>query len=452
MTNRENIVRNQGLDDLLGRVSVSLEDGLMPVEIFGDAEVFEAEMDRVFTRNWVFVGFESEIPASGDYVTRHVGKDSVIVARDRDMKINVLANFCRHRGAQLCTNDRGNSLNFRCPYHGWVYRNNGDWRGAPDKSDAYPKLDTKAWGLLKAPHVETLYGLIFTCLEQEAPPLLDALGGGGWMLKALMDLHPNGMSVMGPPDRYRVRANWKTASENFAGDAYHISVAHRSVEKINLGQGFDAVNQFTINYALGDGHSCTGSATGDLLGEVGEYWGYEYAIRNQFDLSRLDNAQKEMIRLRPPAVGNIFPNLSFIRFTNTPPAGKWPVVYTSWRQWQPISATETEVLSWQLKWNFMTDEQASESYATGQFGFSSAGVFEQDDTVLWEGAPHVALSPWARKEGAMFNMQLGMASLGGIQQRDPDWAGPGNVYSPGPGEAPARDFYLRWLHEMTRGS
>ena len=52
----------------------------------------------------------------------------------------------------------------------------------------------------------------------------------------------------------------------------------------------------------------------------------------------------------------------------------------------------------------------------------------------------------------MFNMQLGMASLGGIQQRDPDWAGPGNVYSPGPGEAPARDFYLRWLHEMTRGS
>lgn len=437
--------------DLLDRAEACIEDGLIPVEIFGDQQIFDLEMTNIFARQWVFLGFESEIPTGGDFVLRRIGKDQVIVSRDRDGTIHVLANFCRHRGAQICSTDRGNALNFRCPYHGWVYKNNGEWRGAPDKSMSYPQLDTSEWGLLRAPHVDTMFGLIFACLDPEAPPLREALGPAAWMMQALMDLHPGGMSVMGPPDRYRVRGNWKTASENFAGDAYHISVAHRSVEKINLGQGFDAVNQFTINYALGDGHAFTGSATGDLLGEVGEYWGYSPEIRAQFDLSALDDLQKEVIRRHPPAVGNIFPNLSFVRFTNTPPEGEWPCVYTSWRQWQPISSTETEVLSWQLKWNFMSDEQAAKSYATGQYGFSSAGIFEQDDTVLWEGAPQVAQSTWARKAGATFNMQLGMAKLGGAQQRDPEWKGPGARYTPGPGEAPARDFYARWLRELKSG-
>lgn len=438
------------LAGLLARARAAVDEGLLPVEFFGDRVIFDAEMERVFTRNWIFLAFESEIPKVGDFVLRRLGKDSVIVSRDRNGQINVLANFCRHRGAQICTSDRGNALNFRCPYHGWVYKNDGEWRGAPDKADTYPNLDTKAWGLLKAPHVDSLYGMIFACLDENAPPLAEGLGGGGWMMKALMDLHPDGMSVIGPPDRYRVRGNWKTASENFAGDAYHIGVAHKSVEKIALGQGFDMVNKFTVNYVLGDGHAFTGSATGDLLGEAGQLWGYDPAIRAKFDLARLDDAQRSVVLRRPPAVGNIFPNLSFIRFTMTPEPGKAPAVYTSWRQWQPISPTETEVLSWQLKWNFMTDEEAAECYAIGQYGFSSAGIFEQDDTVLWEGAPQVGQSPWARKLGATFNMQLGMETLGGAQQRDPDWEGPGDLYQFGPGEAPARSFYSRWLDEMER--
>src|SRR4029077_6485512 len=110
-------------------------------------------------------GFESEIPKNGDFMLRKIGTDSVIVTRDATGKLNVLANFCRHRGSAVCNVDRGHATVFRCPYHGWVYKNTGEWLGAPDKGKAYPQLNRADWGLLKAPRVESFLGLIFASLD-----------------------------------------------------------------------------------------------------------------------------------------------------------------------------------------------------------------------------------------------------------------------------------------------
>lgn len=434
-------------DRLLQLASENIPQGLTPVEIFANGELFDEELKRIFARNWVFVAFESELPESGDFVTRSIGKDPVLVTRDRTGQINVLANFCRHRGAQLCAQEQGNALNFRCPYHGWVYRNNGAWRGAPGMAQYYKGLKTDDWGLLKAPHVASLYGMIFACLAPEAPSLEAYLGGGGWMLKMIMDLHPQGMTVMGPPDRYRVRGNWKTASENFAGDTYHLNVAHRSVQTIQMAEGFEFINDTTVTYISGNGHCFTGSEAA-----TSPTWGYGRNILDQLDLSRLDDVQRETVLANPPTVGNIFPNLGFIRFGDPGGDGREPMIYTSFRQFQPISPTETEILSWQLKWTFEADATAEAAYAIGQYGFGSSGIFEQDDAVLWEGPPKAADSHWARSVGTLFNMQLGMEKLEGKDLRDADWHGPGERYKGGPSEAATRSFYARWLSDMAHGN
>jgi phenylpropionate dioxygenase-like ring-hydroxylating dioxygenase large terminal subunit len=149
------IAPSTSIEPLLERVGVQIEQGLVPVEIFNQPAIFKAEMERIFARGWVFLGFDSEIPNPSDYMLRRIGTDSVIVTRDGKGAINVLANFCRHRGTRLCHADHGNASHFRCPYHGWVFKNNGDWVGAPDKSKAYRNIEEKDWGLLKAPHVET---------------------------------------------------------------------------------------------------------------------------------------------------------------------------------------------------------------------------------------------------------------------------------------------------------
>jgi phenylpropionate dioxygenase-like ring-hydroxylating dioxygenase large terminal subunit len=450
ISNINDIAPSTSIEPLLERVGVQIEQGLVPVEIFNQPDIFKAEMERIFARGWVFVGFESEIPNASDYMLRRIGTDSVIVTRDGKGAINVLANFCRHRGTRLCHADHGNASHFRCPYHGWVFKNNGDWVGAPDKSKAYRNIEEKDWGLLKAPHVETYMGFIFASLDEDVPPLLDHLGGAAWMMKAIMGLSPGGMKVIGPPDRYRVRADWKTGAENFGGDIYHVGVAHASVQSIALAQGFDVVNDFSTHYVLDNGHSFLGHDFDKMFGEAGHLWYYDPATKERFDLSLLDPLQLDVAKKNPPVVGTIFPNLSFLRYFGSPSPGKPPVVYTSWRQWQPLGPGEMELWSWMLKWDFNTDEEAADAYAAGQYGFSSAGIFEQDDTVVWEGAPVAAKSEWARKVGAAFNLQLGMEGMG-AQKRDADWTGPGEAYRPGPGEPHARAFYRHWLKEMQRG-
>jgi len=79
-----------------------------------DPELYELEMERIFGKIWVFLGHESEIPNSGDFVTRDMGSDSVLVTRDKSGEVHVLLNLCTHRGMRVSTLDAGNTQIHTC--------------------------------------------------------------------------------------------------------------------------------------------------------------------------------------------------------------------------------------------------------------------------------------------------------------------------------------------------
>ena len=56
-------------------------------------------------------------------MTTYMGEDPVIVARDRQGKVNAFLNICRHRGNRLCRAEDGNAAAFICAYHGWAFAN-----------------------------------------------------------------------------------------------------------------------------------------------------------------------------------------------------------------------------------------------------------------------------------------------------------------------------------------
>lgn len=85
-----------------GSVLDNVRRGMTPAYIYNDREIFELEKERLFSRAWMFVGHESEVPEPGDYVVRRVLEDSFILARGNDGQVRAMFNMCLHRGMQVC--------------------------------------------------------------------------------------------------------------------------------------------------------------------------------------------------------------------------------------------------------------------------------------------------------------------------------------------------------------
>ena len=196
--------------------------------LYADPDVFADEMERIFTRGWVFVGHESEIPEPGDWVTRRVGREPVIMARDRDGAVSVMANRCAHRGTALCTAPSGHSTSFQCIYHAWTFGLDGALRAVP-----YPggfDKDKADLGLDVAGQVDCHRGFVFADLDGGAGPLSSHLGeGGAGLIDRLSDLSPTGsVSLSAGWIGHRVQSNWKMWPES-DNDGYHLNWVHASM-------------------------------------------------------------------------------------------------------------------------------------------------------------------------------------------------------------------------------
>src|ERR1700722_10471973 len=188
--------------DQLAGVLADVRRGMIPAHVYSDPEIFAADRARPFARSWVFLAHESEIPDRGDYVVRRVLADSFIVTRDESGAVRVMFNMCLHRGMQVCRAEMGNASHFRCPFHGWSYRNDGRLIGLPFHQDAYggeAGFRRKNQRLLSAPQLDTYNGLIFICLDPEAEPLPDFLGDFRFYLDYYTKQSAAGIELRGPP-------------------------------------------------------------------------------------------------------------------------------------------------------------------------------------------------------------------------------------------------------------
>src|SRR5262245_3338018 len=147
------------------------------LRVYDDADLHDLEMQRIFAKSWLLLGHESEIPKPGDFVTRNMGQDPVIVARATDGTIHVSLNVCPHRGMRVCLPEAGNARTFRCVYHGWAFRLDGQFAGSPVPSEQMhgSVFETSRLGLQKA-RVTLYAGLIFATWNIEGPSFDEFLG------------------------------------------------------------------------------------------------------------------------------------------------------------------------------------------------------------------------------------------------------------------------------------
>jgi phenylpropionate dioxygenase-like ring-hydroxylating dioxygenase large terminal subunit len=434
---------------LVNEVERDLEHGLLPMRIFNDADVHADERDRVFTRAWVFLGHESEIPAHGDYVQRYIAGDAFILVRGEDGVVRVLFDSCRHRGALVCRADRGNASHFRCPYHGWTYKNTGEMAGAPFFKPAYGgSLEREHWGLHQAPRVESFHGFVFASLDPDAPSLDEYLGPMRWYLDAIWGPARDGWEVIGDPQRFLVPADWKAAADNFSGDDYHTFYLHRSTVETGVmetPEGTDPSAYFNgYHVQAGNGHNLSCFLLPEPVDGPPGLLGFprELCSGGAIDAEVFDFARRLI-----GCVGNVFPNFSFLSFPFTQ-ARDHPAVSTmTVRVWQPVAAGELEVWTWALCPRGASAELRERSYRTTMGTFSAGGVLEQDDAEPWIGLARAARSGFARKIGMKLNYQMGLGEAG-VARRVEDFPGGGVAYFPVFEEGVHRGFHRRWAQFM----
>jgi benzoate/toluate 1,2-dioxygenase subunit alpha len=200
--------------------------------VYTDPEIFALEMRHIFGRTWVYLGHESEVANTGDYKTAYIGTQPVILTRDENGEIRVLVNRCSHRGSIVCREEKGNSNFFRCPYHGWTYKNTGDLVGVPRRKRYPEDFDLSELNLHQVPRVESYRGLVFASFNPDIEGIVDYLAQARPYVDAYLDLSIEGeIALTAGSNKHEYPGNWKFQMENGV-DGYHAMFLHDSFFKI----------------------------------------------------------------------------------------------------------------------------------------------------------------------------------------------------------------------------
>lgn len=197
-------------------------------DIFTNPDLFELEMKYLFESNWVYLAHESQIPNNNDYYTTSIGRQPIVITRDKAGQLHAVINACAHKGAMLCRRKHGNKGSFTCPFHGWTFSNNGKLLKVKDeKTTEYPVSFNKngSHDLTKVARFESYRGFLFGSLNADVQLLQDYLGETKVIIDQIVDQAPNGLEVLRGNSSYIYDGNWKMQMENGC-DGYHVSTVH----------------------------------------------------------------------------------------------------------------------------------------------------------------------------------------------------------------------------------
>jgi Rieske 2Fe-2S family protein len=205
----------------------------LPGTYYTDPAIFAAEQERIFEQMWFCALRGEDIGTPGAFRTVQVGRESVLVTRNRAGEARAFLNVCRHRGALLCAEDSGSvKRTFRCTYHAWAYDLNGKLVAAPNLVKM-PDVDRVEYGLNPV-HVREWLGYVWVSLAETPPSFSGTVQGAcEERLGDLAAVERYGIEnlTVGRRIRYDVRANWKLIIENFM-ECYHCATIHPELVRV----------------------------------------------------------------------------------------------------------------------------------------------------------------------------------------------------------------------------
>jgi Rieske 2Fe-2S family protein len=199
----------------------------LPAEAYFDARQYERELQRIWYRNWVYVGRSSDVARHRAFKTFELGNQKILLVRDDQGVLQGFHNTCRHRGAALCRESEGilRAGTIICPYHAWVYNLQGDLLRTSSKAHA-SGFDVADFPLYKI-SVKEWNGFIFVALT-DSPPAFEKIFD---LPLNRLDAWPLEDLVVGHVLLKTIKSNWKIFWENY-NECLHCPSVHPQLSQL----------------------------------------------------------------------------------------------------------------------------------------------------------------------------------------------------------------------------
>jgi glycine betaine catabolism A len=203
-----------------------LTEGL-PADAYFDPRHYERELQRIWYRNWVYVGRSGDFAVKRSFRSFELGGQKILLVRGDDGVLRGFHNTCRHRGAQLCRESEGvlRSGAIICPYHAWSYNLQGELLRTSSKAhaDGFDVADFPLYSV----KVREWSGFIFIAMTENPPPFERLFD----LPLNRLDAWPLGELSVGHVLVKNIQSNWKIFWENY-NECLHCPGVHPKLSNL----------------------------------------------------------------------------------------------------------------------------------------------------------------------------------------------------------------------------
>nr|WP_037294243.1 aromatic ring-hydroxylating dioxygenase subunit alpha [Roseobacter sp. CCS2] len=189
-------------------------------------DVFAVEKQAVLCANWAGLAVAADVPEPGDAKPIEFLGMPLLLVRDRQGRVRVFQNICRHRGMILVSEPKKIEGAIRCPYHSWCYSTDGKLVSTPHVGgpghNTHDAIDKSLLGLIEV-RSHIWFDTVFINIDGNADPFEEVHADliARWSDFDQPMYHGGADSTFVLP----VKTNWKLAVENYC-ESYHLPWVH----------------------------------------------------------------------------------------------------------------------------------------------------------------------------------------------------------------------------------
>ncbi len=192
----------------------------IPKDKYVSPDYLELEWQAMWRKVWLLGALERDLAEPGDYVCTEIGRESVILVKQKNGDVRAFFNVCPHRGNRIVAPGLSEEPvdTLKCSYHGWEYALSGRFVNIPNR-ELFPQ-GIPCSGLKEVP-CKVWNNFVWFTLDSDPVPFDEYMAP----LKNHFEPYHFDRMVLTRDVTMEWHCNWKTSVDAF-NETYHVAATH----------------------------------------------------------------------------------------------------------------------------------------------------------------------------------------------------------------------------------